>query len=221
MRKVESKNKFVDKSSAHGMFQFDDDGTLRIAGVVAYMMPMTSVAIQYSLMSKHLDKKKLDDIIYYTAKIQGVVAVKILRDKFGIKSKRELFFTSLDQGSMIGLGKGEVIRFNEKDKHVFLKKKSSPYEDAYTKILGYQKEPVGHFFRGVLAGVLEELFGEDMVVIEKQCKAIGNNSCIYEGLPRGSINIKKLSELEKAQMPIPEDAFPEIKKLKLAMGYLK
>ena len=59
-------------------------------------------------------KKKLDDIIYYVAKIQGVVAVKILRDKFGIKSKKELFFTSLDQGSMIGLGKDEVIRFSKK-----------------------------------------------------------------------------------------------------------
>ncbi len=221
MKNIQSENKFVDKSNAHGLFNFDKDGTLRIAGVAAFMMPMTSLAIQYSLMSKHLEKKKLDDIIYYVAKIQGVVAVKILRDKFGIKSKKELFFTSLDQGSMIGLGKDEVIRFSEKDKHVILKKQVSPYEDAYTKTFGHQKEPIGHFFRGVLAGVLDELFEEPMVVIERQCKAAGNPFCTYEGFPVSSSGSRKITETEKHQIPAPETDFPEMENLKRAMGFLK
>src|SRR3989338_5955865 len=100
MRKIESKNKFVDKSSAHGMFHFDKEGILKIGGITAYMMPMASLAIQNHLLVNYLNKKKVNDIFYYVGKIQGIVAVRLLRDKFGVK--KQIFDTILEQLAMIG-----------------------------------------------------------------------------------------------------------------------
>ncbi len=221
MPNKKSVNEFVDKSTVHGMFRFDERGILKIGGVTAYMMPMASLVIHDYLSRKYLDNKKVNDIIYYTGKIQGIVAVKILRDKFGIKSKKEIFNTTVDQSRMVGLGKNEIIRFNEKDKHIIVRKLVVPYEETYIKIFGYQKESVGYFERGNLAGMLEELFGEKMIAIEKTCKAQGNSDCIEEAFPLESLRIRKLTEKEKDQIPKPEDQYPEIERLNKVLTYLK
>ena len=221
MEEKEGGNRFVGKSAAHGLFQFDERGVFRIGGLAAYMMPMPSLVIQNRLLSTHLDDITVRDIHYYTGKIQGIVSVKLLRDKFGVKSIKDVFYTTLDQLGMIGLGKNKVMRFSQKERSVILKKDISPYEDIYRIAFGYQRNPIGHFHRGAIAGMLGELFGEEMVAVEKKCRAQGQESCIEEAFPLSQVGSRKLTHFEKLQLPSPESRYPEINRLKSVSLYLK
>jgi hypothetical protein len=212
MPKIESENKFVDKSGAHGLFNFDKDGVLKIGGIAAYMTPMASWAIYAYILGNHLDRKKVTDITYYVGKIQGIVAVRLLRDKFGIR--KQLFDTILEQLAMVGLGRNEIVVFNETSKQVILKKKVSPFPETYVKIFGYQADALDHFHRGDIAGVLEEMFGEEMIVIEKECKSQGKDFCITEAFPKSALSGMRLTGEQRSQVPDSEDKYPEIKKIK-------
>ncbi|MCD6368894.1 MAG: hypothetical protein J7L38_03750 [Thermoproteales archaeon] len=45
---------------------------------------------------------------------------------------------------------------------------------------GVSKEPVCHFTRGLIAGILKAFFGKDFDVVETRCKAMGHEECVFK-----------------------------------------
>ncbi|NOZ80992.1 MAG: hypothetical protein GXP63_04935 [DPANN group archaeon] len=214
-------NSFVRLMGGHGIFRFDRNGVLRVAGVEALMLPMTSFAMQQFLLNKYLDRHIVQDIFYHTGKIQGKVAVRILRDKFGIKDPKRIFSMIMEQYKMVGMGRNEILKLDRKNHIVLLKKVVAPYEEKYLKLFGTQKEPVSQGHRGATAGIFEEIFGEEMVTIEKQCKVQGKQFCLEETFPTRLIKKKDLSPMEKRQLPSPVSRYPELRQLEQTMHYLR
>jgi hypothetical protein len=58
-------------------------------------------------------------------------------------------------------------------------------ESFEAKQYGYSPVPVCHFLRGYLAGVLGEIMGKDITVIETECIARGSQFCLFEIVPFG------------------------------------
>jgi hypothetical protein len=210
-------NKFVNKSQAHKQFSFDDQGMLRVIGVIAQMTPMVSEIAKFTFLTEQVEKKKVEDCYYYTGFAQGVVAVKLLKNKFGIQNKKSILDHIIEQSGMGGFGKLTPIRFNEEKKQ-FIMQFNSTFAKLYKNILGLSNECIDHFARGNLAGVFTELYGEQFIGFEKQCIAQGKKFCILEYIPEHQID--KIEEKVKKQIPTKLNAVKSLKKFSLTSNFL-
>ncbi|MCK5552773.1 MAG: XylR N-terminal domain-containing protein [Deltaproteobacteria bacterium] len=78
-------------------------------------------------------------------------------------------------GGQIGWGKFKLEEFNPLAKRLIVKVIFSPFAAAYGKSAG----PVCHFTRGVMAGMGQALFGEDVTADESHCLAKGDDFCRF------------------------------------------
>jgi predicted hydrocarbon binding protein len=216
----ENKSNYIEKAVAGGMFKFHEDGTVELGNIAANIIPVTSRVVEYYLLSKHFDEYKVNSILYFSLKIQARTAVKYIQEMLGVKSKRKVIEMLFEQYKMVGFGKSEIIRWDEETKRVTIKRVNCPYAKHFKKLFGVQKKPICHYQRGSPAGFLQELFGEEMVVIEKECVAQNKSYCIEEAFPRRILDEMELSESEMEQVPPRDEDIPEFDEIKNVLKFV-
>lgn len=206
----------INKLQSRGnLFRHTKDGALLSADLKAIMIPMTTEVVKQKLLLDTSCDNKSHDILYYTGFFQGVAAVRLL-NKYGFKEPKKVFDVILQQSSLGGHGNVELQQFSPSKRHVMVKL-NSIFAKQTRAVFGVSKVPVDHFVRGNIAGVLTELFGCDMVGVEKQCIVQGKDYCILSFVPLEDSS--DLSSAEKEQVPASSEIYKKIKKLKPLTAY--
>ena len=206
-------NLLLKKISGKGSVKWTEKGEIFVWNVPAMLFPInTFVFLQKTLELKYGDDAK--HILYQLGKLQAKMGTEIMIDKFGFKRDKQTFEFTNQQTQLIGNGVLEFIKCDFKNKYFLLKNFHVPFARHYLRTYGLQKEPVDHFIRGTIAGgTIPYVQDESMVVIEKQCIAMGKPYCIFEVKQADKWDLK--DKLVKSQFP--EDTI-DLKKLGKHLG---
>jgi len=119
-------------------------------------------------------------ILYQMGKATGEKQVKNIIEKYCL-DKITALKVILAQIAAIGWGISEIESFNEEKKEA-----SIIVRELFecTPFKGRSREPTSHLFRGCLAGILSQLFGNPTLVVEVECVAKGDPNCRFIGRPQ-------------------------------------
>jgi predicted hydrocarbon binding protein len=182
--------KILEKAIRFNAMQWKD-GKFLLWNVPGMLSQLYVVAYQQRLMENQFGPKKTASILYNAGELQGQQGTKIITEKFGyaktIMDKRKLFEFNVGQGEIVGMGAFKVAIFDT-DKNIFIITGDSTLAIEYSKFFGQQKEPIDHFLRGVMAGLMEVLIDKKMFCYETKCIAKGNTICEFIIKPMEMIN---------------------------------
>lgn len=104
---------------------------------------------------------------------------------FGINKEKKIKLIE-DYFTASGWGKIEHLKIDLEKKQALIIVENSPFA---IKLKGKTKNPVDHYLRGIIAGLMEEAFQEKVECIETECKAIGNSTCKFIVKRKNELNI--------------------------------
>jgi len=88
--------------------------------------------------------------------------------------KYELFSYLLLNYQGMGLGEFSIAKYIERHECIIEAK------DLFECIGVASDKPNSHLFRGILSGILSELWGEKVEVVEEKCIAKGDSKCVFK-----------------------------------------
>ncbi len=125
-----------------------------------------------------------------SSKSMGGAALALLKSGFDLKTLEkikgdtpfEMCAKIVGYGKHSGfLGNTDIVCFDT-DNHHYIARIRNTFVAAYYRNNGIKaKEPVCHFIAGVVGGVVSELVGEEIVVRETKCEAMGDDYCEFVG----------------------------------------
>ena len=122
-------------------------------------------------------------ILYEMGRAAGKRRIKKINEKYCL-DKITALKVILAERAAKGWGISEIESFNEEKKESTITIRElfecMPFQ-------GRSKRSKSHFFRGYLAGVLSQLFGNPTLVIEAECVAKGDPNCRFIGRPQSEI----------------------------------
>jgi len=129
-------------------------------------------------------------IMYNSAFMAGTLLAQEISKKMKGKTKQEIIKKVMWIISAKGFGAPEVIYIDDKENTITLSVRNS------YNVIGYEKTsfPVCHTLAGVIAGIFSVIFDQECECFEKECSAMGAESCMFE--------IKKTGKKIKFVKPI-------------------
>ncbi|MFQ5474405.1 MAG: V4R domain-containing protein [Candidatus Nanoarchaeia archaeon] len=160
------------------------------------------------------DCRQMKEAYYYLGKLQSLNGTNILIKRFGLeKNKKSFMQLFVDQGVMLGLGKGG-FRIKDDNGHVdFYAYLYFP--KTYKKKYGMQKEAVCHYMRGLLAGGVEAIYSPEKKIyaVETECIAKGDERCFFEIKPEEECDSKEFRQ-QYSQEPPYYERFKKIENMR-------
>jgi len=171
---------FTDKLIAMKVLKFNE-GELSIFGIPGFIFMANTVGILNHNMEKRFGKDGID-LIYLLGKHQAYMGSSAFLGKYGYRKDLNSFNMVIKQSEMIGQGKSEILKFDQKNKILILKNLNSPVAKTIRGLYGIQKKPVCDFYRGATTGCFQAMFDEknDFLGIETKCIAKGDPHCVIE-----------------------------------------
>jgi predicted hydrocarbon binding protein len=151
----------------------EESGAISFKGVRYLLIrPETLVEFQKALEESLGDEAQ--QLLYRGGFAGGHLSTEKYRETFGYGDDEIVQFMK-NMGGKIGWGKFQVEEFNPLAKRLIVTVISSPFAVAYGKSAG----PVCHFTRGVMAGMGQAPFGEDVTADESHCLAKEDDLCRF------------------------------------------
>ncbi len=116
--------------------------------------------------------------LYVGGRAAGKTTANLLK-AWGDMAKEQLLELVCKSCLSHGLADAKIQYFDETKGHVTLILHDSVEASMYSE---RQSAPVCHFIRGMISGVLEEIFGRKADAKETQCAAMGAPDCIIEAV---------------------------------------
>ena len=186
--------KFIDVARlfASGKLKFKT-GKIDLLGQSVTMVPIDWLIT----LQRQLEKKNVENIIYYVAKEMGVRWFKNMYDYFKI-TPEDVIKWGINILAIAGWGETTTpeINFKEKFYKVVL---NGGTEGREFGNVGYS---VDHFVRGCYASGAKVLFGVECDAVELRCIANGSNLCEFIAQPTDRFN--KKDPLVKKQLSVPK-----------------
>ena len=154
------------------------DGSFKIKNYHGSVMVIISYCILHHALKRKLDAKKYQEILNKTSLAQCESLKKELINVkgFGFKSLQ----TILDDVSMFGYGKFEVIITGENNKTVWIYNKNNPVAKDYLTLFGKQENPVDDYLSSLFTNIFKTFFNLNVTCTEVNCIAKMNNSCEFK-----------------------------------------
>ncbi len=168
------------KLVASGQLKFTKGEVFTLNQPVAFLPIDWIVTLQ-----KTLEKKKLDNLIYFSAKEAGVRWFKSMYEYFKI-SPEDVIKWGINLLVVAGWGETKTPEINLKEKHY----KIILNGGAEGKSFGKVNHAVDHFVRGCYAAGAKVLFGAECDAIETHCISEGYNHCEFVAQPTEEFNKK-------------------------------
>lgn len=118
-----------------------------------------------------------ETILYHGGKAAGKVDLMRLRSWSGLRTNRELVEQFCKYCLVYGLGNSTVQEFDEAKGFASFIVRDSVEASLYVE---RQAKGTCHFLRGMIAGVMEELFSRKADAKEVGCKAMGHEHCVFQ-----------------------------------------
>lgn len=168
------------------------DGKIEIFGQPVVLNPLvTEVRI-----FKELEKKNLENLIYYSAKDAGKQWFSAMGTKYGIKPK-DIMKWGPDLINLGGWGTVKPFKVDLSSSELEFTLLNSTFAKNY----GKSDHPVDHYFRGLLTGAWENATKKAVDGIEVECASTGSKACKFVLKPRENFDLN--DPLIKRQLTIP------------------
>lgn len=151
----------------------EDRGAISFKGVRYLLIRPETLAEFQKALEERLGEET-QEFLYRAGFTGGHLSTKKYKETFGY-GDHEIVQFMMTMGGQIGWGKFQVEAFNPEAKKVILTVACSPFAEAY----GKSTQPVCHMTRGVMAGMAQTLFNEDVGAAETHCLAKGDDLCRF------------------------------------------
>lgn len=178
------------KMVAMGIIRIENGGTISILDRGMFIMATEMLIKFHELVEKDLGSAKADELMFEIGRYQlltgsprFVARKDELRRVFPQAPNTGDPALEMGRDAIEFMGMGNIkIREITKDKgKVILSSSNSPVAREFLKTRGKCKEPVCHYLRGVMEGVLEAVYGRQYKSKELACIATGlSQECIFE-----------------------------------------
>ncbi|MCW1305848.1 MAG: hypothetical protein OH335_03690 [Candidatus Parvarchaeota archaeon] len=153
------------------------DGKIRVLDKDQVMIsPEILVEVQKEIENKLGEEG--NKIIYNVAKKQGKDVLEYCKQITGFQ-KIKLQTLALDLVQTYGFGKFEVINLDWDNCSVILHVHNSIICKKYTEKFGHVNKPINYFLSGLLAGIYNVIFENNVECMENLCTASGNLYCEF------------------------------------------
>ncbi len=184
-----SYDKFA-KMMAMGIIRIDNGGVISILDRGMFIMATEMLIKFHELVEKDLGAAKADEMMYEVGRYQLLTGSRRfisrkdeLRKIFpqGPKTGDPALEMGRDAIEFMGMGNISIKEITKDRGRVILSCSNSPVALEYVKTRGKSKEPVCHYLRGVMEGVLEAVYERKYRTRELSCIATGlSQECIFE-----------------------------------------
>lgn len=116
-----------------------------------------------------------ESMVYHMSKQYGRYIIKSTKDESS-EYDRTAIGGYLDKVKQLGWGE---MRFDDMD-WVNKEFQVTMVENNFSDYCRSGQEGMCFFIKGVIAGTIQELLGEDMLVTEKACIKNGDNNCVFK-----------------------------------------
>lgn len=157
-----------------------EEGKIKLFNIPISIIPSDFIVE----LQKELEKRNLENIIYFAAKPVGEEWFRAMDKEYKIKTKDVMKWGP----SIISLsGWGNVTVNTKKDSEKSLTVTLEKSTNA--QLYGKSDNPVDHLFRGLVCGAWSYVYGEELEAIEKKCSASGNKSCEFLLMPKDKFDV--------------------------------
>ncbi|PIN98456.1 MAG: hypothetical protein COT90_04265 [Candidatus Diapherotrites archaeon CG10_big_fil_rev_8_21_14_0_10_31_34] len=171
--------KTVTELMLHHQLVFEE-GRINLFG-----MPISMVSPYFVVeLQKELEKKNLDNLIYFVARNFGKHWFNSMGDSYGLKMK-DVMKWGPNIISLAGWGKVTVRKKKDSEKSLFVTLEKSVNSEIY----GKSSKAVDHLFRGLVCGAWSYVYGEDLDAIETKCRAKGDKICEFVIMPKKNFDL--------------------------------
>jgi predicted hydrocarbon binding protein len=151
----------------------EESGAISFKGV-RYLLIRPETLVEFQKALEERLGEEAQEILCRDGFAGGHLSTKKYKETFGYKDDEIVQFM-MTMGRQIGWGHFKLEEFNLEAKRLIVTVISSPFAVAY----GKSTRPVCHFTRGVMGGMGQALFGEDVTADESHCLAKGDDFCCF------------------------------------------
>jgi predicted hydrocarbon binding protein len=160
-----------------------DGSHIFLWGVPMILLPADTIVLLQNRLEKEFGKKEIFSVMFGLGKLQGKNGTNILLKRYNITPTGKDLSFFLEQTGLVGMGKLEphekIVEEQLKEKFYRARDLNSPEAMQYKEMFGIQKTGVDFFLNGLITGGCEALFGGNLVGVEKECIACGNDKCVF------------------------------------------
>jgi len=154
--------------------EFDGErGAISFKGV-RYLLIRPETLAEFQKALEERIGEEAGELLYGGGFTGGCLSTKKYKETFGYGDGETVQFM-MGMGGQIGWGRFQVEEFSPEAKTLIVTVRSSPFAMAY----GDSAHPVCHVTRGVMAGMAQTLFGDDVTATETHCLAKGDDRCRF------------------------------------------
>ena len=159
-----------------------NDGKFLLLGMKAWISAAFSQVFLQRLLEEKVGVNLIRDLLYSHGQFQAREGVRIFNKRFGYPQNfaeiSSLLDLHLGQFQITGTGKYEWVLKDIANKE-FVIKGNSPFAEEYSTYFTAENRNVDHFIRGLMAGFISEVLGEDLYCFESTCVAHGKPNCTF------------------------------------------
>ena len=154
--------------------EFDEERGVISFKDVRYLLMRPETLVEFQKALEDRLGEGAQELLYRGGFTGGHLSTKRYRETFGYGDDEIVQFM-MTMGGQIGWGRFEMEEFNPEAKRLVVRVTCSPFAEAY----GRSAHPVCHMTRGVMAGMGQTLFGENLTASETHCLAKGDDLCRF------------------------------------------
>ena len=190
--------KFFAKYFASGQIKLDE-GFILFLGQRMLFFPSRSLAEMQKEFQRELGEQKGSYRIYQLLKKSSMWYPTWIGDHIGLSiSQMANWMEEVSTGG--GWGIVKIEDFNKDQKGTIVSIEKSPFPEWFQS-----SYPCCHATRGLIAGVLSGILGEDIDGVERECVVNGAKQCLFIFQPRSEWLMVKTPDLEsKAKWQLPD-----------------
>jgi predicted hydrocarbon binding protein len=151
----------------------EENGAISFKGV-RYLLIRPETLGEFQKALEERLGEEAQRLLYRGGFAGGHLSTEKYRETFGYGDDEIVQFM-MNMGGQIGWGKFQVEERHPLTKRLILTVRNSPFAAAH----GKSTRPVCHFTRGVMAGMGQAIFGEDIAAAETHCLAKGDDLCRF------------------------------------------
>lgn len=163
----------------------DKEGSLRFKGVRYLLIrPETLASVQMALENE-VGRERAGEILAAGGITGGRLSGRKYKQAFGLEDRQAIEYMC-QMGGEIGWGRFRFVELDQQAPRLVVEVDHSPFAEFSGR---RASQGVCHLIRGVLAGLANAIFGEEVEARETRCLACGDACCRFEVQGKSSQDI--------------------------------
>jgi predicted hydrocarbon binding protein len=156
-----------------------EEGKFEMFGIEGIILPVDTFTRMLEVAHEKTGEEVFD-IMFESGRQQGNIAINQVGKKNNMR-KKEFFSKMIESANVMGIGKIEVEKFSEDESLVCaLRNSTITQEIKRSEEFEDLNQPVEHFFRGLIHGLAEEVFEQDIKAEFAKSEYMGDQKTVVK-----------------------------------------